>query len=100
MISMLSVEFNQEISKALVQFCIIPIVPQEASYIDFTALSGGTAPTAATMTTTFLEHQNTDFNPLNLAVDIVGEEENDFLLAGSLNVGRPAAEEHEDGTDH
>ena len=42
------------------------------------------------MTTTFLDHQTTDFNPLNLAVDIVGEEENDFLLAGSLNVGRNA----------
>lgn len=39
------------------------------------------------MSTTFLDHQNTDFNPLNLAVDIVGEEEGDFLLAGNINVG-------------
>ncbi len=86
MIGMLSVEFTQEPAKSLAAFCSIPVVHSETSYIDFTALSGGTAPTAATMTTTFLDHQTTDFNPLNLAVDIVGEEDADFLLAGSLSV--------------
>lgn len=53
----------------------------EYSSIDFTSLSGGTAATAATMTTTFFD-AHADFNPLNLAVDIVGgEDDHDFLKA-------------------